>query len=414
MTNKQGRVPRKNRPQPSIPQEPPLIINCLCPHCNASFTQEKLAGSYLNRTCPVCNQPIVPEDFDLQAKRAKEEIEEYEAAKEEPQKKVDKYTKLMKATRFFLLRPLHRYFEKKRNKALDEIEKLADHQAVLTRRIASRALMRYYTSEWYARTGQPLIRKVISPFQLVPYYDENSIWKLPRGKKALSGMTAEFAVFEELLKYVTNPESGVLYRAQLVPNIYLPRPSKQATQQGRFWDQIDLVLLTRCAVFVIEIKRRYKDIRANAPFKRIPSKSLPYGSPKNATDEPASEDVWDSEETSALYQNSRHALAVNDVIDLFPFDRIYEQVVFVEPHSFESDCFEFIDNVNVSCLTDELLFMAPIEKVCRELDPIAIQEQIDELGEKLVSTYGDINQKRAMIHIHRIQANKEEQSVSVV
>lgn len=409
MTNRRGYTPRKNRPEPSIPQEPPLIINCLCPHCNASFTQEKLAGSYLNRTCPVCDQLIKPGDFDLQAKHAKAEIEECEAAKADPQKRAEKYTKLMKATRFIFFRPLYRYFEKKRNKATAQITELADRQKMLVQRIASRAIMRYYTSEWYARTGQPHIRKVIAPFQLIPYYDENDVWKLPKGKKALSGMTAEFAVFEALLKYITDPESGFLYHAQLVPNIYLPRPTKQGIQQGRFWDQIDLVLLTRYAVFVIEVKRRYKDIEANEPFRRIRSKRPLYGSVDNKTDLSGAEDIWDSEETSALHQNSRHALAVNDVIDLFPFERVYEQVVFVEPHSFQSDCLEFIDNVNVSCLTDEPLFVAPIEKVCSELEPIATQEQIDQLGEELVSAYGDINQKRAMIHIHRIQSRKGEQ-----
>lgn len=222
-------------------------------------------------------------------------------------------------------------------------------------------------------------------------------------------MAAEFAVFEALLKYITDPESGFLYHAQLVPNIYLPRPTKQGIQQGRFWDQIDLVLLTRYAVFVIEVKRRYKDIEANEPFRRIRSKRPLYGSVDNETDLSDAEEAWDSEETSALHQNSRHALAVNDVIDLFPFERVYEQVVFVEPHSFQSDCLEFIDNVNVSCLTDEPLFVAPIEKVCSELEPIATQEQIDQLGEELVSAYGDINQKRAMIHIHRIQSRKGEQ-----
>ena len=174
------------------------------------------------------------------------------------------------------------------------------------------------------------------------------------------------------------------------------------------------MLLTRYAVFVIEIKRRYKDIEANAPFKRIRSKSLRSDALKTENDSSGTEDIWDSEETSALHQNSNHALAVNNVIDLFPFERVYEQVVFVEPHFFQSDCSEFIDNVNVSCLTDEALFVTPIEKVCGELTPIASQEQIDQLGEQLVSTYGDINQKRAMIHIHRIRANKERESVSVV
>lgn len=149
MTNKQGRVARKNRPEPSILQEPPLIINYLCPHCNASFTQEKLAGSYLNRRCPVCDQAIEPGHFDRQVKQAKDKIRDYEVAKDMPQKREIKYAKLSHATRFFFLRPLHKYFKKKRNKAADQIAELTGHQKILQRRITSLALMRYYTSEWY-------------------------------------------------------------------------------------------------------------------------------------------------------------------------------------------------------------------------------------------------------------------------
>lgn len=409
MTNKQGRVTRKNRPEPDIPQEPPLIINCLCPHCNASFTQEKLAGSYLNRRCPVCNQVIEPGHFDQQVKQVKDKIRNYEIAKDTPQKREAKYAKLSHVTRFFLLRPLHKYFEKKRNKAADQIAELTSHQKVLQRRITSLALMRYYTSEWYVRTGQPLTRKVIAPFQLVPYYDKNDVWKLPRGKKALSGMTAEFAVFEALLKRVTDQSSEIFYHAQLVPNIYLPRHSKRGVQQGRFWDQIDLVLLTRYAAFVIEVKRRYKDIKVNAPYREILSKEPTVWDEGSEVDISDAEIVWDTKETAALTQNSYHALAVNDVIGLFPFERIYEQVVFVEPYSFVCNSSEFVDNVNVSAITTKPLFIRPIEKACRELEPIATQEQIDQLGEELVSTYGDINQKRAMIHIHRIQSRKGEQ-----
>ena len=104
-----------------------------------------------------------------------------------------------------------------------------------------------------------------------------------------------------------------------------------------------------------------------------------------------------------MSQNSRHAIAFNELIPQFPFERVYEQVVFVEPLSFDSDADEFVDNVNVSCLDETSRFLLPILHACSELSSVITQEEVEQLGETLVSQYGDLNQKRSIIHANRIR-----------
>lgn len=75
----------------------------------------------------------------------------------------------------------------------------------------------------------------------------------------------------------------------------------------------------------------------------------------------------------------------------------------------------FVDNVNVSvtecgsyCMAhasgyDARSFVDAIEAECEKLPLIMDQQQLDRLGETLVTTYGDLNQKRGRLHVQRIK-----------
>ena len=405
MTSKRGRVKRKTASVSGLAEEPPLVINCVCPACDASISPKRIVGGYLNRRCPVCNHVIKPKDFDehaarvlLDLKRTRKQVNSLAQELQQLKHKYERYS-------FILLRPFRRFVYKKLKHAQKEYSAARKTQHRLNIRLLAFARMRYYLSEWYFRTGFPLKRTVIAPFELKPCYDDNGVWRLPRGKKWISGTTAEFAVFQALYDEVTDPES-VLYRAQIIPNIYLPRPLEYSRNGRSFWDQIDMVLLTTQAAFVIEVKRRHKNIIANAPFEDILSKALVWGEKRKSND--GSEIAkWDLKESNALSQNSRHAVAFDELVSQFPFERIYEQVVFVNPSSFESDADKFIDNVNVSCLAETSRFLLPVVSVCSELSPVITQEEVDRLGEMLVNQYGDLNQKRAIIHDNRIRNNRK-------
>lgn len=64
MTSKRGRAKRKAVIASELIEEPPLVINCVCPACDASINPSQIIGDYLDRRCPICNHSIKPEDFD--------------------------------------------------------------------------------------------------------------------------------------------------------------------------------------------------------------------------------------------------------------------------------------------------------------------------------------------------------------
>lgn len=274
----------------------------------------------------------------------------------------------------------------------------------LRKRIAVLALSRYYTSEWFQRTHVPLVRTVVAPYKINVAYGKDGIWHINQTDKFTSGIVAEYLVFQELLRCVRNPASQ-LYAAQIVPNIYLPHQPK-GRKAEKLWSQLDCVLLTRQAAFVLEVKRRHKRIVAPGNFEEIWSTiddslvdSLIDGSLGCL---PEMTDFTD--ESFALVQNSRHAVAFDEACDDYPFECIYEQVVFVGTKSFYADSIDFIDNINVASLgRGELTFSEIIEKKCTNADEIISQQKLDKLGESLVSTYGDLNQKRGQLHAQRIK-----------
>lgn len=190
-----------------------------------------------------------------------------------------------------------------------------------------------------------------------------------------------------------------------MPNIYLPH-ERRSRKAEKLWSQIDCVLLTRQAAFVIESKRRRKHVIAPAPFEDI--WSTYDGKLMDACNAGAIEasfkDAGFDDESFALNQNSKHAVAFDEVCQEYPFDRIYEQVVYVDVNSFTTDCREFVDNVNVSWVGQGATeFVDVIEKECSKLDEIVGQSDLDNIGELLVQSYGDLNQKRSQLHAERLR-----------
>ena len=251
MTCHRGATRPKKRPQPIIPQEPPLIINCLCPHCNASFMPDQLGGTYLHRTCPKCGDSISPSQYDAQVKDILAESIEWQAQLSELLPKQERYQSAIRATSFWLLRPIGYFFKRKLRRIQPQVEKLEAVEKTLPARLDALARMRYYTSDWYLRTRIPLQRTVVEPFRILPHYDRIGNWfAKPKGPLA-AGISAEITVGQKLLERVTNPES-VLYKAQVVPNVYLPKPNQERSASP--WAQTDCLLLTRQGAFVLEIK----------------------------------------------------------------------------------------------------------------------------------------------------------------
>ncbi len=379
--NKGGRVTRKERPKPELPEEPPLVVDCLCPHCEGLFRPEDLAGSYLSRRCPYCSVAINEAAYDDAATAALSGVGQYEMALKPLHERKERWERLRNLLDGI---PFVGHFVKRRSAKAEREHRIA-WQALCDewKKLGALATARYYAGEWYLRTHNPLECTKLAPFRLTPEYRRSGEWHLPVGKGEVSGMTAEFSAFQKLLERVCDSGSP-LFRAQLLPNLYFPREPDRATDQV-LWDQVDLVVATRQAAFVLEVKSRSgRTVVAKAPFENITIDGV--------------------EDRRMLAQNSRHAVAFADRCFKYPFEKVYEQLVFVRLGSFASDECGFVDHVNVSCCgAEDSSFVDALERECTSLPPIMSQEELDRLGENVVLTYGDLNQKRAHLHASKVK-----------
>ncbi len=394
MTSKAGRRVRKQIPEPAIPEEPPLDVQCLCPQCSGLFRPEEIQGAYLNRFCPSCGTTLSETAYDERARAICESLNGIEEKLSSGKAEAEKWKKRRQGKLFVWVAPLKRYADRKLRAIEETLDNIRAGKLDSWRNLGALALSRYYAGEWYLCTGFPLERKVIDPFKLVPEYSAAGTWRLPIGYADAAGMTAEFEVFQKVLEKVRDATSS-LYQARLLPNLYFPREPSSRGERA-LWDQVDLIVATRQAAFVLEVKsRKGASVTAFRPFEVV--------------------GINGAEETAALTQNSRHAVAFADICPKYPFESVYEQLVFTRLDSFETDEAGFVDNVNVSvaecesCRTahasgcDARSFVDAIEAECENLPPIMDQQQLDRLGETLVTTYGDLNQKRARLHVQRIK-----------
>ena len=407
MSPRHNTYKRRKAALPTRKAEPPLVVNCVCCHCDTVFKPSDISGSHLNRRCPSCGGKLNESNYDIASRQLHEELVAIKECMSVSDAESRKWELRALRCKWAFLGPLRKRLERKAAEYRTIAEGLAQKHTIRSNRFSILAQSRYYTSEWYQRTRIPLVRKVVSPYRLNVGFDEDGVWYIRQTDKLSSGIMAEYLVFQRLLECVRDAASP-LFGAQVVPNIYLNH-EQGGDRAEKFWTQIDCVLLTRQAAFVIEVKRRRKHIFTSRPFEMIWSSNSCEEMPDQFSSNESNARLTDgdfADESFALNQNSSHAVEFDSTCYAFPFERIYEQGVYVGTRSFHTDCTEFVDNVNVSYLSAYVSnpdFADIIEDECGRLEDMLDQERLNDLGESLVASYGDLNQMRAQLHVQRIK-----------
>lgn len=384
MATHKGKTVRRKVPEPRI--EKPVEkqrFSTYCCLCGVYFDAEKLEGFFGVRRCPRCGLALSEKTYDRIAAARMAELAERETTQNDLRPKAELLrAKVARVRRWWILRPYQRYLERK----LDPIEKgmaAASARATdLRRELAKLAYGRYYAGEWFQLTRIPLERKGSAAHKLKPVYADGGAFELSPRDSAAAGLRAEFAVFECLREKCLD-ENSPLYGARPLPNLYLPHERRGRT----FWSQVDVVLLTGRAAFVIEVKSRHCAIEANFPFTQV----IGPGGKQHYTTEAL---------TAALSQNSRHAADFADACPAYTFDQIYEQVVFFRPESFKTDACAFAGNVNVGAFggSVDTDFTEAIENALEPLSSLLTAQQLERVAGSMLSRYGDLNQRRVLVH----------------
>lgn len=105
-----------------------------------------------------------------------------------------------------------------------------------------------------------------------------------------------------------------------------------------------------------------------------------------------------------LIQNERHASRFAELFAQYPYNKIFELLIFVNPCSFRNEEADFRDNLFVGSVTQaaETIIQAMTHQV-KTSNALLTQKELFDFGDIVIQKYGDLNQKRKGLHIQRIK-----------
>lgn len=354
------------------------LILCRC--CNERFSADELAGSYLDRKCPLCGSPLSEADYDsvaavLCARRKKLTDEEgcLKESAESARRRVDG------------IRWWQWLFRKKWQREADEAEaRLKECRRSLQKTcegLKPLPTSRYYVSEWYQCTHISLRNDESAEeprYRLKAYYTPGGLFRL-RGKNVeSSGYEGEHDAFEQLRKRVVNPESP-LFGARLLPNLYLPRDGSEEDMKAGRWRQVDCAVATDKGLFVIEVKRWGVRVSASSEYRML---FVERRGENNGMFAPADQ---------VLDQLERTAVVLGETSP-YPKECVFRAVVFVRPRGFESDAEGFVGQSLVSFADyDRAPFADAVEQKLEELDVVLAADDVVNWADNVLVGYGDLH-----------------------
>lgn len=403
MTNRVGRRNRKKVPKPRLDSELGFKMpSIVCPFCNNHFEVDKLIGEIGHRKCPFCEEEITSEYYDNCAPDVYNEKVKLETEKKEFRNRIstlehkcNQYTQWWESPILWFLN-----FKLKRiHKELDpKIKKLNNRIKNRKQKLNSLARNSYYVSEWFLHTH--FLLEVNGENLIHASYNQAIQFNLWCSNKFIDagGFIGEYKVFNIILQESLNDESP-LFGCRLIPNIYVPRTDKGGFENS-FWAQIDLIVLTESCAFVVEVKNWKTDV-----YVDIDSGDIYTTSKKNCLDNSIvlhNETYYLSRLT--LDQNSNHASWFYDNFKGYPFERIFEVTLFNNPKSFKSTSNYFFNNRFASKIDEENADALKVMiEACSNLNKVFDKEHVDQMADRILNMFGDLNQQRGRIHKNKVK-----------
>lgn len=255
------------------------------------------------------------------------------------------------------------------------------------------ALLRYYGSAWFDRTGIPLKRSEDEyKYHITPFYGEQGTFHLDYqwGDVQAESIAAEFRVFE-VLRQVLATSGSPLQGSVLLPNLYLPRVDRGFPGTS-VREQVDCVLLTPSCAFVIEVMRRPANILVDALTRTVLADG---GEGKGLSDVRLL--------GYPLVAVARHAAQFSLVDTPYSVNSIHEVLVFVDPCSFETTGVGFVGNLYIGCVPQGgQALVEALEKRSRMKKSVVSHDTLFALGKRLLATYGTAQGAEAGEHVKKI------------
>ena len=386
----------------------------ICPHCFEAFAVSDMPVEGLDGTCPHCGGRLADGDFD----RARDEVParaaELAARLEAFHASRDGLALRQFKTRWGLVKRFYAWRIRRLNEenaALVADEAQARRRAQLVARLPE---SRYYTSRWFLQTGRPLSREArgpLSAYTLVPRYLDDgtfALWKRGKGSEGW-GILGEWQVFERLRH--AREDGALPVGTCILPNLYLSNRSSDEMSTGasgswsgsRFsglrtlgdirplFSQIDCMVLTAHAVYLIEVKNNHSAISVAADGAATASRGAR-----------APMSLWRDAK-----QCSDHASAFATCFPDIPFERIYELTVYTNAMSFSTEMAGFVDNAYVGACADGPGDFAALigreERRLQDRGPLFDGDELQAFARHLMDTASDRDGRKEYLHLERLR-----------
>lgn len=368
----------------------PHLIHGFCPHCKIEANLIVPSEWWIPSHCSTCGKTIDPEDYDLAAARCISRISVLSVKLGRLRKTsaaLSDAARVRRAIGSALLRFANRFVLRPRMKRAAKVLSCRnDELAVL-------ADSRYRLGPWHRCSKIPLLPSShtgSARSRLKSVYQKDGMFRLMGNDGRSAGIAGEFVVFEQLYA-ASRTESSPMTDARICHNLFLPscRSSEQSTLA-----ETDLIILTRSAAMVCEVKRWRAAIRYLPHLRAILTHRA--GERTSALDG-YSDDERPLEQVRSRWRDFKR-------LDHYPEDRIFCALIFVNPVAFDAPTDGFVDSCLVaSCYEEEKGSL--VEALCGKLSgysPIFEQSEVDALALSIQDEHGDPDgaKARAQRHIY--------------
>lgn len=359
----------------------------VCPHCHGAFSVGGIVVDGDVRMCPLCAGPLDAGAFDEEAMRQIESAQAYRALVRKRNRLIGyvKHASIWKVELIGRLTfPIRRRIRKWIHRRFDpQLKELGSRWVPLDRLAESR----YLCSAYFDETRTPLVFPAkFGGYELCCAYGpdgsfivgarENPAWR--------KGFMAEVAAFDVLRSFAATP--AVCDGSEVLANLYFPKHQESCVfETGSYFSQVDMVLLTCRAAYVFEVKSRCKEVRWD------PRRDGATGGGKAGR-----------RLAGALGQLADHAYVLQQNIPAYPYERVYEVLLYAEVDDFAS-AQSFVDNVIVADIRGcELSCAGAIEQVERELEPLMTAAELRDVATTVRERFGDRDLRKRQMHLMRL------------
>ncbi len=303
-------------------------VHFICWNCKLPVPLDRLSD-----TCPHCDASLTPYDYDSYAQEVAHDLQEIKSTEHELKqasqafkKKVSQFSKRHR----ILLRLFKKGIQQKTLAYEEKLLAISKDVAAQKPTLDACAISSYCASEWFRQTNiLPRLQggNADSPFAKVEYSDMGSfVVRLKAHDRTAAGTYGEYKAFDLLTRAV---ELGELGEAHLAYNVLIPKIHESRTAHHPRYAQIDFLLITQKAVYVIEAKNLNGNIecfyrKKHHEYQVYVSRCKRDGTPLNA---PRLEDYGPA-------QNKEHKRCLLEQCMAISPDETINIIAYVKKHAF--------------------------------------------------------------------------------